>query len=174
MKYDLLVKICKFCWWGFNGFDKGYTHINFHRGIPVRAYICFIFFLVHQQPMWNPVWGLIRRAFALKNFANSPYFRNFHPFLSWIHVAYPLNSSKIGGICENFQSKCAPDETSNGIPNRLLVYQKKYETNICSHRYPSMKIYLGVPFASESELCHEILIWFLSRILNFLPRIWRK
>ena len=58
---------------------------------------------------------------------------------------------KIGGICENFQSKCAPDETSNGIPNRLLVYQKKYETNICSHRYPSMKSYLGVPFQHSSR-----------------------
>ena len=91
----------------------------------MRAYICFIFFLVHQQPIWNPVWGLIRCAFALKNFANSPYFRWIKRVCHMYSTQKGVKIPKIGGICENFQSKCAPDETSNGIPNRLLVYQKK-------------------------------------------------
>ena len=63
-------------------------------------------------------------------------------------------NSKWGEFSQNrgnrdiFQSKSSPDETSNRIVHRLLVCHTKYETNICSHRYPSMTNYLGVPISN--------------------------
>ena len=99
----------------------------------------------------NPLWGLIWCAFALKNLANSPYFRKFHLFQSCKHQAYPLFSSEIGGIRDIFKSKCASNENSNSIHHRLLVYQKNYEANICWRRYPLMKNYMGVPILHDSD-----------------------
>ena len=37
--------------------------------------------------------------------------------------------SKAEGIRDIFASKCAPNEASNTIRNRLVAYQKNYETN---------------------------------------------
>ena len=51
-----------------------------------------------------------------------------YPFLRCIHAAYPLFSSKIGGIRDIFRSKSSPDETSNTILHRLLVCLTKSET----------------------------------------------
>ena len=65
-----------------------------------------------------------------------------------------VNSPQIGGIRGIFTSKSSSDETSNRIPHRLLVCLTKYGTNICSHRYPSMTNYLGVPIIN-CLLCEE-------------------
>ena len=59
-----------------------------------------------------------------------------------------------------FPDKSLPDETSNRILHRLLVCHSKYEANICSHRYPFMKNYLGVPIGTHRHL--NFIIWFLK------------